>query len=491
MCRWIVLTLFVSAALGAGAAHAQQKNFTAAARSKAPELAKEIMTKAGKKPFTVAVFTPGDADGVVTLSVAEPSKVFQGELIYALQQELNDKGFKNVTVLTRAGLKEKFDNAAAVVKPTDIKLSDAKVTATALTALKVDAGVVGTFEAKSFTQVTVDKLDKINCNFALIFQTGVSFNVQETVTTAPPPPMPKNPKDKVEATNLPEPTIPQVTTRPSGRFAVEIFLEGETEPLPLETSKRLDSEFHKVYFLILPERVKKAVEAGELKGSQFRIRISNLGGPNVPVSAKPGANPVQLAVGIENDKDRERLFAAAVLVDGVNSFYEPDGSGKVGPVVRHPSNVSRWILSGPGLKLKPDPSDKKGKGFTFEQVSDSRGHSIIDIPGFQKDLKFADAFVFAKADKSVAATTVGLTNDVGMIAVHFYPEKMNGDTVALDVVKEKAGVRAGPQVEMPVFAVNPEFYPNPCEVWRIFYRFESPIPVDERTPVIFSKTPSP
>jgi len=91
--------------------------------------------------------------------------------------------------------------------------------------------------------------------------------------------------------------------------------------------------------------------------------------------------------GLPNNKegaDRKRLYAVAVLIDGVNSFYQKGVDGKLGPVVVHPKNAQKWILSGPETKVVPDSTNPNG--FRLEGVK-GKGHSVLDIRGFQKDNK--------------------------------------------------------------------------------------------------------
>ncbi len=174
----------------------------------------------------------------------------------------------------------------------------------------------------------------------------------------------------------------------------------------------------------------------------------------------------------------------ALLIDGVNSFYQDQGNGSVGPVIRHPKNCDKWILSGPGYRIIADSSDPSG--YRLQSVN-SKGHSVIDVPGFQKDDQYADAFLFVKSGVSIAES-IGITNDVGVIEAHFYAQKLPGDTRIGEAVatrRSHLGTGAGPQVENPVCAIRFDMYQKPVSVIRIFYGSESdcPIPKNERVAV--------
>jgi hypothetical protein len=413
----------------------EQGDFAQVAEKMAPEIRAKAVAKMGGQQFRIAVFPFGDSDGNITISMHEPNTVLQGELIANLMKQAQGKYF----VLDKAGLKKEFK--AAGIDPSGIASNDAKNTAEIIKKIGVDVAVVGSIDAKSAAQVQQDNLKKINISLTIIYKDGTA--------------------DQIAGDGPPSDIKPPETT-PSRRFAVQLFLTGNGEKeIPLITSKNPDSEYHNVFFAELPNDLPFGTDA-----ASYKIRIANAGKPEVKFS---------------NSKDKERVFAVAVTIDGVNSIYQDQGNGTVGPVVVHARNAKKWILSGPGQKIVPDAS--QAKGYRLESVSNA-GHSVVDIPGFQKDRETAEKFLFANPRESIAET-VGITNDIGVITVHFYPEDMDGDIEYKSRGEGGVGTKPGAPVNNPIFAVKPKLKSNPVEVWRIFYRKKGDCPVKEedRLPV--------
>ncbi|MCI5194187.1 MAG: hypothetical protein D3915_13850 [Candidatus Electrothrix sp. AU1_5] len=420
-----------------------QDDFAQVAEKMAPDIKEKAVAKMNGQHFRLAVFPFGDADGNVTISMHEPNTVLQGELIVNLLKQAQG----NYLVLDKAGLKKEF--RAAGIDASGVASNDPKNTATILKKIGVDVAVVGSIDAKSAAQVEEDKLTKINVSVTIIYQDGAA--------------------DQIAGTASPEDIKPP-TTEPSSRFGVQLFLTGRgaEEEIPLITSKKPNSEYHNVFFATIPNDLRFGTDA-----ASYKIRIFNRGEPEVTFF---------------NNKDRERIFGVAVSVDGVNSLYQNQGDGTRGPVVVHPRNARKWILSGPEQKLVPDST--RSTGYRLEAVSDVKySHSVIDIPGFQKDGNTAEKFIFANPRESIAET-VGITNDIGVITVHFYPEDMENDTTTSPVRSMMfrsgdLGTKPGKPVNNPVVAVRPKLKSNPVEVWRIFYRkkAECPVKTEDRIPV--------
>lgn len=463
-----------------------QKTFAKLAESSAPLIIQKVQAKIGGGGMSrLAVFAIGDSDGKVTPHVAEPSTVLQGELIYNLQKRFAGAAPPRCTVLTKAGLARAFADASLSVDPSSVNAAaEAAEVAATLKALKLDVALVGSMDIKSAAQITSSSIDEIRVSLRLLFADGTGEDVTGSVDTKPEP----TPGDQVGPINQPpQSNVPPIAIETSGRFSVEVFSATDNFQKPLEIvhSKNPNSEYHKVYFLVLPKAVKDAVlqgpdATGSNKKAEYIIRISNKGVPFANVAPQYPGSRNEAYIQSAGD-DTRRLFGVAVLVDGVNSFYEADGTGVVAPVVRHPSSVSRWILSGPKQKIVPTAA-----GYRLDEVEPGKGNSVVDVKGFQVNGDTAKAFEFAKASDSIAEG-VGVTNDVGMIAVHFYPEIFNTDSVSLDDNESGAGTRAGRPLANPVVKINPKLAKNPTEVWRIFYRFADnlPIPQDEIQPVPF------
>ncbi|WLE96905.1 MAG: hypothetical protein QTN59_19780 [Candidatus Electrothrix communis] len=438
---WLLFCFFVVVPPVASIAQ-EQDDFAQVAEKMAPDISGKARAKMGNQPFRIAVFPFGDSDGNVTISMHEPNTILQGELIVNLMKHAKGK----YLVLDKAGLKKEF--RAAGIDPSGIASNDPKNTAEIIKKIGVDVAIVGSIDAKSAVQVQKDGLKKINVAVTIIYKDGSA--------------------DQIAGTGSPSDIQPPTTIK-SRRFGVQLFLTGRgaEEEISLITSKNPDSEYHNVFFAEIPDNLAFGTDA-----ASYKIRISNSGRPEVK---------------FYNEKDMERIFGVAVTIDGVNSLYQDQGNGSTGPVVVHPRNARKWIISGPGQKLVPDSS--RPTRYRLEAVSDVKySHSVIDILGFQRDSRTAEKFIFANPRESIAET-VGITNDIGVITVHFYPEDMKNDTTTSQTrempVRLDLGTKPGKPVNNPVVAVNPKLKPNPVEVWRIFYRKKGDCPVkqEDRFPV--------
>lgn len=423
--------------LPTGARAQTQDDFAQVAEKMAPQIRQKVVAKVGGQQCRVAVFPFGDSDGKVTLDLYEPNTVLQGELIVNLMKLSQGK----YLVLDKPGLQKEF--RAAGTDPSGVASNDPKNTAAILKKIGVDVAVVGSIDAKSTAQVAKDRLKKVNVSLTMVYQDGTAEQLAGEASAK-------------------EITPPD--TKFSTRFRVQLFLTGggATTELPLVTSKNGDSKLFNVMFAEIPDTLAFGTDA-----ASYKIRVSNTGEP-----------PVKFG----NPRDKERLYGVAVLVDGVNSHYQDRGDGTAGPVVVHPRNAAKWVLSGPGQRLVPDPT--RPNGYRLDRVADA-GHSVIDVPGFQKDAKTADKFLFAPARESIAET-VGITNDIGVISVYFYPEDLDGDVQVFFVNQGMSlGTKPGAPVNNPVFTVKPKMKPEPVEVWRIFYRKKGDCPIrpEDRIPI--------
>ena len=97
----------------------------------------------------------------------------------------------------------------------------------------------------------------------------------------------------------------------------------------------------------------------------------------------------------------------------------------------------------------------------------------MDVRGFQQSAEFAEAFTFTDTAESVAEE-VGITNDVGMIAIHFYAEALP----PADLMQGGGATKPGAILKNPVFPVIFRLEDNPHEVWRVFYRYSGDEPDD-------------
>lgn len=359
----------------------------------------------------VAVFPFGDLRGRISPTVAETAEILRGELI----QQLANAAEGRMYVLDRDGLAREFRRAgidASAVSP-----QDPMATAGVLQKIGVDVAITGTMNPP------VRPGEPREVRIWAIMQTGelVELSNQSSQVILPSSP---------------------VVPRSDSRFNMEVLVDGR--PLPLQRSTDPDSGYFNALFLVLPR---------QMVGTEYQLRVTNRGTPSL----------------VSRTADKSRLFGAVVTVDGVNTVYQDTGYGQVGPVVRHPKNCVNWLLSGPGHALVPDAHSPQG--YRIESTSGA-GQSVLTIPGFQNGPQYAKAFTFAMVRDSVAEN-LGITNDIGMIAVHFYPEVLPGDQPPMPVVEKSLGAtRPGRDIANPVFKVRASLKDNPVEVWRIFYRYE-------------------
>jgi hypothetical protein len=136
--------------------------------------------------------------------------------------------------------------------------------------------------------------------------------------------------------------------------------------------------------------------------------------------------------------------------------------------------------------VEKDETNKE-EGYRLVDVAD-KGGSEVKVVGYQINESVAAAFTFAMPGEGLAEK-IGITNDVGMIAIHFYAQKMEGDAVlAKPLGRDPKFVRGGPGPDVTikdgrplpnsVIGIRPKLYENPVEVWRIFYRGAGQLPED-------------
>ncbi|MDB5342459.1 MAG: hypothetical protein JWP89_836 [Schlesneria sp.] len=394
--------------------------------------------KGASQTFKTAVFPIGDSNGNVTESSASTSIAMQGEIISQLTTLVTNETdpSRKYFIIPSGGLRRYFQTAG--VDPSGVISADPAATGKILKTVGIDAAVLGNLDFKNAAE---KKEVEVKPELVVISAKAAASNIP--------------PQEGFAGSTLPSPV-----QKPSGRFNVQFFVGAQE--LELKKGKvdgKPESPYHNVFFLLLdPSLLEK----------EFSIRLTNNGAP---------------AVGWKHPNDANRCYAAAVLLDGVSSFYIPNPRYKTGsampeeqlqyvPEVRLPKNVNKWILTPKGKMVgdgklidNPTPNDVK--------------HWQVNIPGFQQG-SGADAtaakFLFTDAKPSVAET-VGVTNSIGMIEVHFYPEDL-GDAD----MRTGAGGLEGPKVgaganqKNPVQQFTVKLHSNPVEVWRIFYRTNVPEP---------------
>lgn len=475
-----------------------------------PELADKFVSKimASNLPtpasgkLRVGVFAFANKSGKYPKTDFGPlGQVIQGQVESSLRKSLGQSPLAGkYSVLTAVpGLQDVFETAN--LDPQGIYSGTVTSVRSLLNSANIQVAIIGRFDFDSVTEISGNNARDAKVTVTVILP-STDFTVELTV-------QPLDILTQAGSGQISQPDPGSLTgTNSNGaspKYSVKMFWKSdENKPdsdasswtsIPLEIATNPNSELYSVFFL----KLTKATH----KGKRYKIQLANKG--------------VSQTFGDATDTllDADRLVAAAVILDGVNSFYQDtgliDSSGNpvAGPVVRHPSLVTKWILTAPGRALQPSPNNVVGypNGRKWTPVNgtpamntsvgqdtegariglgvDQRllngnfispgglGGSVQDIRGFQKNSNFADAFVFGDAAGSIAEG-VGITNDVGLIAVHFYEELLPIHTPSAPS-NSAAGTLPGQELKNTVFKVKVRLEPNPTEVWRIFYRYEDEV----------------
>jgi hypothetical protein len=473
--QWVLLA-FLSSTGTVALAQDEPRDPADLAAKVAPDIAKAIKAKfPGNQVARVVVFPAANSAGQVTMATATPAVSLQGELI----QQLRKLSLGKFTVLSR---KQMADAIKSGGDPAGIVPDNTQTTAEAIKDLSLDVAVQPHFDKLTGGSLAV----QLNFSFKLVFadKTDKSIDITTPGTVVAPP-------------NIAAPTGPENPA--SGRFRVDIIVDGQ--PLPMkrvnepDRGVKLDSDgkivlgpdglpivvdqaqaerhlFHNVYVVEIPATF-------VTQEKPFQIRLTNKGTPTVRWENAP-------------NKEKDRLYAVSLLVDGVSSFMKDtgqvDAAGK--PLfdfeVVFPKDAWKWVLSGPGKRAVGDetkPSPDKPGAFLHKLVdAPGAGGSVVDVPGFQKTKDNAAQFLFGLA-KDSPASLVGVINDIGIIRADFYPEDLTGDSEIINA-SPVSGVKPGNDVASKVV---PIFFPrkrDPVEVWSIFYRVQGEkLPPGNKVPV--------
>lgn len=413
-----------------------------------PKLADAIKSQlSSRKNPQIAVMPFSNNKGIVDPTFADTIKALQGEL------ETQLRSGKAGLVLPGRAIDKGFTTAG--LSPTALDIADPTGTGAHLATLKWDAVVMGQFDSTGPAALAASTTNDLKWNVTIIFQNGdVSQHDFGSPKACVPPPS---------------------TMAPSGRFNVEILVDDNV--LPFLTDPHDDSMYHNVKFLqIDPSMV----------GKEYQIRLTDNGTPEA---------------GFESSRvpETERVFGAAVLIDGVDSFARE--TGRMNPTTGkpevdfaqvHAKNAFRWLLTSPGKKIVPDPSQPEG--FVLADFPLGDDHSTRTISGYQMGAETAAAFTFAQSGSGeLTAELLGVTEDIGMIQVSFYPRKLDGDRMLPSHRNNTAGLgtKPGRELKHGVQQVSPKFHSDPVEIWRIFYRTADAFPVPSSSLVPFAGTSIP
>lgn len=256
---------------------------------------------------------------------------------------------------------------------------------------------------------------------------------------------------------------------PNERLSVEVYVKHQphlsdqaTEAWTRLELRRIKSPELKNNFLLVVPR--------QFKGYRYKLVLRNNGSTN-------------LGGKFSSNNDRDRMFLAAVMVDGASAFLREELNAQTGqieylPDTRHFSRLPKRILTPPNTYIQEDRNNSNTRlaGGVLTNGGGIADHSVANILGFQRGRNVADAFVFGEAKDSVGAGLIGSVNEIGLISVYFYPEyPLPGDAVELRLRDiEAIGTQRGPQVQSPIFTVTVQNVDTvPVSIWHILYRYDN------------------
>lgn len=428
-----------------------------------PELAKKVAAvirpRSNDREFTLMVLRPGDKDGQTRPEYVESCGRLHGALIDELYRQSNIGGFKLVPL-------EDIGARFGAVPADSLDVKDAKKTAALMAkfAKRVDALVLGCVEVLPPRPGKDGRGYRVRLE--VVFADGEHVPVEETTWPQPPakiPPSPPDPNGKKFDRTDGVPREPW--SKVSSKFWIDIVAldkDGAEHILEIKTDR--DDAGHEILYVEVPKKLGI--------GTRYKIRLIN------------GEAPPALLY--KNPREEDRLYLAAVLIDGVNSIYQRRPDKTIGPVLPVPYEARKWFLANPGRQVEV----RKDVAYAVPAGKDGTDHSRCEIPGFQRDGAEADQFLFGNVRESLASG-LGVNAQPGYIEVHIFAQKMPGDFIPKVTTTEKGiyhlGTRAGERIPNPVQVVKaPDLYPKAVESWRILYRLEGGLPVgkDKLTPLI-------
>ena len=247
--------------------------------------------------------------------------------------------------------------------------------------------------------------------------------------------------------------------------------------MPLKVAINPNSADYGTFFLELDE--------ARHRDQRFKIRLKYNGARSVVT------DPVA----------KDRIYAAALTIDGLDSFYHVGPGGSLAAKFVFPPQAKKWILTAPGRVIVKAPNsimrypapyawgantnpptprdDPRHQHLQLGNVGrikngaiqnfNGPGHSVVDVRGFQNGAKYADSFVFKTGGDSLA-NLAGSIADVGEIKVYFYGEELPLP-MGIALASRPGGVGAGAKITNPVFPIQLRLDNNPHEVWTIKYRY--------------------
>jgi hypothetical protein len=432
-----------------------QGDLGGAARDLAEKLGGELARRGPRdrsQKFRVAVFPFGDGRGRYTLQMGDNGPVLRGALVDHLRVYLDRKAPGKFTVLYPEQVDEQI--AGGSNDPAGISGKNLVLARRLLEAFDFQVGIVGRFEVGDFSRL-------LQVSNAARDESSVPPGVKIETTAILS-------SDVVRAgSNVLAGAVRRHGFGPQSpvgkRLGVRFFTKvgagrpdsdnSAWEEVPLFASAEKQSRG--LLYLVVPK---------SHKDRRYKVVLTNRG--------KPALH--------DNPADPDRMFAAALLIDGVSSFMRLDGK-QYRHVAGEPASQPRWVIAPPGKRLVADPKGTFGRILRGKLVAAPAGDgATLTVPGFQKGGGVAGSFVFATAAQSVAAPELLSLRKIGTISVHFFAESLPGDVKVQQYKTESdapdeapAGTRMGKEVRNPTLGIRVlNLKPDPYEVWHIVYRYE-------------------
>jgi hypothetical protein len=442
-------------------ASAQSPDLSEPAQNLATKIA-EHLAGAGGTP-DVAVFPFSNAEGNVTPEMANLPVFVQGEILHWLTEKSDGKFF----VLNKAALARRIKDRE--ISPTNINPSDRRLTAATLKKAGIKFAVLGSFDGVLPSEL--ENWADVKINAAVFDDEGRTYQLTGQLDTY-------GVKEHMASSN----GVPRFER--NRRLKVEILVSGQT--LPMQQCRNPDSPFCGNLFLEIPQTY---------LGREYQIRITNRGKPGVDTLQPMNRDGLYSGMEYKSSYDSDRLIGVAVYVDGVSTLFEKNSDGDFEPVIREPSNLSKWLLTPPGKILRVGGAaerwDNGGTRINDGQLVGTRGlgNSQLLLKGFQVSNETAQAFVFGDSSQSLAEM-IGITKEIGVLSVYVFPEQVpEEESLVTKFVAgpdgtlrpmHSVGTLAGRPLPSDVRGFQVSLVDTARQVWKIFYRAEGePSPVSQ------------
>jgi hypothetical protein len=426
-------------------AQTEQADLGGVARDLAGKLGPELIRRGPKdrsEKFRVAVFPFSDSKGRYTLQMGDNGPVLRGALCDELRTFLDKKAPGKFTVLYPEQIDEKITESAS--DPEGISGKNLALARRLLKSFDFQVGIVGRFDGIDFAAL------RPAFGTVKILVKGILAGDEISAASAVF-------SDRIGDLGF-------VPKQPVGkRLGVRFFVKMDPrkrdsdpdawKPMPLSVSSA--EQTRNLLYLVVPKAY---------RGKRYKVVLVNHGKPAVH---NPLVNDGKSAV------DPDRLFSAALLIDGANSFMRPEGK-QYRHVSGFPAVLPKWIITPVGKRLVQDREGIKDRvrGARLEAVR-GPGGSEVHVRGFQKGRDVAGAFVFAQPAQSVAAPELLSLRKIGTISIYFYSERLPGDPLLYASKVGPAGTAMGEEVRSATFPVKVlHWNDEPWETWHITYRYE-------------------